>query len=123
MIVRASIAMCPLLLSACGTISGVHGWAGGPVRAGVDHDTVIVHYEAPRPGWTLKVDHSKLTGDTAVLWMSAHGKTDGPLDRTAITATWQPAQAASFQCAQINLRLPGGAKYLPVAVGCGPLPR
>jgi hypothetical protein len=121
MIIRASIALCPLLLTGCGTITSVHGWVGGPVQAGVEHDTVTVRYEAPRADWTLTVDRSKLTDDTAVLWMTAHGKTKGPLDQTAITSTWQPAEAASFECVQINLRLPQETKYRPAAAGCGPL--
>ncbi|MDG2476308.1 MAG: hypothetical protein P8M32_00245 [Phycisphaerales bacterium] len=121
MSMRAMIALCPLLLAGCGTISSVHGWAGGPVRTGVENDTVVVRYEAPRPGWSLTVDRSKVDGDTVVLWMSAHGAMNGPLDRTAITVTWQPAEAASVECAQINIKLPGEAKYLPAAVGCGPM--
>lgn len=111
-----------VLVGGCGTVTSVQGWAGGPVRAGVQHGAAVVQYEAPRPGWTLSVDRSKLTGDTAVLWITAAGATTGPLERTPITASWAPEESATFQCVQINIRLPGEADYLPAAVGCGPLP-
>ncbi|MDP6480006.1 MAG: hypothetical protein QGI75_08180 [Phycisphaerales bacterium] len=109
------------LLVGCGTVSSVEGWAGGPVRAGVEDGTAVVRYEAPRPGWTLTVDRSKVTGDTAVLWMTATGQTGGPLERTPIVATWRPEDSAAFQCVQINLRLAGHDAYRPATVGCGPL--
>jgi hypothetical protein len=54
--------------------------------------------------------------------MTATGQTSGPLERTPIVATWRPEDSATFQCAQINLRLAGSDAYRPAAVGCGPLP-
>jgi hypothetical protein len=114
--------VCAAALGAgCGTVTKVQGWAGGRVRAGVEDGAAVVWYEAPRPGWTLTVDRSRVSGDTAVLWMTAAGQADGPLERTPITATWRPEDPAAFGCAQINLRLAGSDAYLPAAVGCGPL--
>ncbi len=118
--VSALSLMC--VLGGCGTVTSVQGWAGGPLQAGVEDGAAVVRYEAPRPGWTLTVDRSKVAGDTAVLWMTAAGQTSGPLERTPILATWRPEDSATFRCAQIHLRLAGREAYLPVAVGCGPLP-
>ena len=107
-------------LGGCGTVSSVQGWAGGPVRAGVQDGTAVVRYEAPRPGWTLTVDRSKLAGDTAVLWITAAGATRGPLEPTPVTAYWRPHDS-TILCAQVNIRLPGETDYVPAGVGCGPL--
>ncbi len=112
-----------LLLTGCGTVTSVHGWAGGPVRSGLVGGEAVVEYEAPRPGWTLHVDRGEVNDNTAVLWVTAAGDSDGPLDRTATRVTWTDPNDGAFECVQVYLRIEGGtgrsATYLPAAVGCG----
>ncbi|MCP4760110.1 MAG: hypothetical protein GY894_08915 [Planctomycetes bacterium] len=114
-----------LVLIGCGSVTRIHGWAGGPVEVGTRGSAAVVRYQAPRPGWTMKVDRGRIDGQTAILWMTATGQADGPLDRTTIEASWTGPEGESFECVQVNLRVLAGddanRQYLAAATGCGPL--
>jgi len=114
-----------LMLVGCGSVTRIHGWAGGPVEAGTREDAAVVRYRAPRPGWTMKVDRGRLDGQTAILWVTATGQTDGPLERTAIETSWAAPEGETIECVQVNLRVLNGEqsdrRYLAAATGCGPL--
>jgi hypothetical protein len=114
-----------LALACCGSVTRVHGWAGGPVVVGTRGEEAIVRYQAPRPGWTMRVDRGRIDGETALLWVTATGQTDGPLDRTAIEVQWTPPGGETLECVQVNLRVLGGddsdRRYLAAATGCGPI--
>ncbi|MDP7029605.1 MAG: hypothetical protein QF733_05220 [Phycisphaerales bacterium] len=110
------------LAGGCGSVTQVRGWAGGPVSAGVEGGNAVVSYTAPQPGWTLTVDRGRIDGDTAILWLTAEGSTEGPEDRTVTTATWAPPDGGHFRCVQAHIRLIAPAitqrAYRPAAVGC-----
>ena len=113
-----------LWCSGCGSVTSIHGWAGGPVAAGVEDGMAVVRYQAPSPGWRLTVDRTKVDGGTAKMWVTAHPGPTEARAQTPVQASWKP-QESSVDCTQAYIRIANdGASfgpYLPAAVGCGPL--
>jgi hypothetical protein len=111
------------LLAGCGTVTSVHGWAGGHVVAAVEDGQAVVEYQAPGKGWTLTVDRAKVDGGTAKLWITAHSGPIGGRANTPIVATWNP-KGAQIDCTQAYVRVERSGQdagdYLPAAIGCGP---
>lgn len=121
---RITLGIVALLITGCGSVTSVHGWAGGPVAAGVQDGTAVVRYKAPSAGWRLTVDRTKVDAGTAKMWITAHAGPSGPRTQTQIEASWTPEEA-QIGCTQAYIRVerkgqPAGA-YIPAAVGCGPL--
>ena len=81
---RITLGIVALLITGCGSVTSVHGGAGGPVAAGVQDGPAGVRYQAPAAGGRLTVDRTKVDAGTAKTWSTAHAGPSGHSPRSQL---------------------------------------